>query len=92
MSATISEQWIEVERHRQRGRRSHVQIVGEAAGAGAEHEHSAGRRVAQQRGERVERGVVLGIAPAPVAMDVGVVSRQPLVSAATAFATRDTLS
>ena len=73
------QQRIEVERHGERGRRPHVQVVCESTGAGAEHQYFAWRLIAQQRGEQLERGLVLRIAPAPVAMDVGVVSREPLI-------------
>ncbi len=73
------QQRIEIECYRQRGRRPRVQIVGEPAGAGAEHERSARFRAAEQSGEHVERGVVFGVAPTPIAMDVGVIGRQPLI-------------
>ena len=47
----------------------------ESTGAGAEHQYFAWCLIAQQRGEQLERGLILRIAPAPVAMDVGVVRR-----------------
>ncbi len=73
------EQRIEVERHGDVGRTPLVQIVCEPAGARAAHENPLRRRVAERRIENRERRFVLGIAPGPVSMNVGVVSGEPLI-------------
>jgi hypothetical protein len=56
-----------------------VEVVGEPAAAGAEDQQPARRASRRERGEDLgERGGVLLLAPAPVAMQVGIVVCQAL--------------
>ena len=70
------QQRIEIERYRERGRRS---ACADRRRAGRRRRRARARGPAARRAARrraFERGVVLGVAPAPVAMDVRVIGRR----------------